>query len=119
VTAVYDYMAEPRNLPKWTMALGPSFRRLEQHRWIAEAPMMETGPIIIGFSPRNRFGILDYEFAYADRAMSFPVRVVANGEGSEVVVTFFAMPDASEEHITSEIEWIRTDLLTLKALLQQ
>jgi hypothetical protein len=111
-------MAEPRNLPKWTMALGPSFRRLEQHRWIAEAPMMETGPIIIGFSPRNRLGILDYEFAYADRAMTFPVRVVANGEGSEVVVTFFATPDASEEHITSEIEWIRTDLLTLKALLE-
>jgi len=119
VRVVYDYLAEPRNLPAWTMALGPSFREIAPNRWIAETPMMETGPITIGFSPRNRFGILDYEFAYADRAMTFPVRVVANGEGSEVIATLFAMPDASEERIVSEAEWVMTDLLTLKTLLEQ
>jgi hypothetical protein len=115
---VYDYLAEPANLPHWTMVLGPRFRQIDARHWVAEEPLLETGPIVVGFMPRNRFGVVDYEFNYAGRTMTFPVRVVANGEGSEVVVSFFATKEASDERMASEVEWIHTDLLTLKTLLE-
>jgi hypothetical protein len=119
VAEVYDYLADPPNLPQWTMALGPSFRQIGPLSWIAEEPMLETGPITIGFCPRNRFGILDWEVTYTDWTLQMPTRVVANGAGSEVMMTLFAAREDSEERIESELEWMRTDLMTLKALLEQ
>jgi len=119
VAEVYDYLADPSKLPEWTMALGPSLRPLGPESWIAEEPTLETGPITISFCPRNRFGVLGREIAYAGRVLPLPMRVVANGEGSEVTITLFLRHDDSEERIESELEWIRTDLMTLKALLEE
>ena len=118
VTEVYDYLAEPENLTNWMTVLGTRLRKADGAHWIAEAPVVDTGPITIGFSPRNRFGVLDYEFSHGDRTTTFPMRVLANDEGSEVVVTLFAPRGAGEAHLASEVEWLTTDLLTLKALLE-
>jgi hypothetical protein len=47
-----------------------------------------------------------------------PMRVVANGEGSEVIFTLFRTPGMSDESLERDIDWVTGDLATLKELLE-
>jgi hypothetical protein len=48
-----------------------------------------------------------------------PMRVVSNGEGSEVLITVFRQPGTSEEKFGEDTVWVRRDLEALKALLEK
>jgi hypothetical protein len=45
-----------------------------------------------------------------------PLRIVANGDGAEVLLTLFRQPDMSEAKFAADAEWVGRDLLALKAL---
>ncbi|WP_225308522.1 hypothetical protein [Hypericibacter terrae] len=47
-----------------------------------------------------------------------PLRVVANGSGSEVALTLFRLPGMSDEKFAADADWVRRDLERLKALLE-
>jgi hypothetical protein len=47
-----------------------------------------------------------------------PMRVVANGEGSEVIFTLFQTPGMTDEILERDIRWVTGDLATLKDLLE-
>ena len=47
-----------------------------------------------------------------------PLRAEACGDGTEMSITFIQRPDMSEEAFKSIIEWITTDLLVLKTVLE-
>lgn len=119
VDAVYQFMAEPQNMPKWTTALGPSFHEIGARTWIADEPPDPRGPVTMRFCERNEYGVLDYEVSRSgEAALLVPIRVFANEDGTELLFTYLQRPGVTNEHLESEVEWVTTDLLTLKALLE-
>jgi hypothetical protein len=77
------------------------------------------GAIQVRFTPRNDHGVLDHHVTLANGiAVHVPMRVVANGSGSEVIFTLFRTPGMSDEDLARDIEWVTKDLGTLKALLE-
>ena len=57
-------------------------------------------------------------YAQGEEPVMMPMRVVANGEGTEVMFLFYRRDDMNDEQFKSTIEWVTTDLLTLQSLLE-
>ena len=71
------------------------------------------------FTPANAYGVLDHAvFVPGETVLWTPMRVMPNEEGTELAFTFYQRPGMSEEEFASAIEWITTDFLTLKTLLE-
>jgi hypothetical protein len=116
VAEVSAFLADPLNYPKWAAVTEPTFQHKGGLVWRAETPM---GPRLIEFLPPNPFGVVDHAtYREGEDPIFMPMRVVANEEGTELIYTFFQRPGMSEEQLDSTIEWIRTDLMTLKSLLE-
>lgn len=113
---VYGFLAEPLNFPKWAEGLGHSFHHVEGMIWTAETPM---GPMRIAFSEPNAHGILDHAVIPPDgAAMHNPMRVMPNGNGSEVVFTLFQR-GMSDDEMARDAGMVARDLAALKALLER
>ncbi len=113
---VYEFLAEPLNLPTWTVAI----ERIEHRRgndWAAATP---EGEIIIRYATRNKHGVLDYSVRRPGESEAYiiPLRVFANDDGAELTFTHYQRRGMSDELFNSEAEWVRSDLLTLKTLLE-
>lgn len=113
---VYEFLAEPENFPKWASGLGHSFRHVGGQDWLVETP---AGSMTVRFSARNDKGILDHHvIPEAGEAIYIPMRVFANGDGSEVVFCLFQRPGMSDDEFARDRDWVRQDLLALKRLLE-
>jgi uncharacterized protein YndB with AHSA1/START domain len=97
---VYNFISDPKNLPKWASGLGAAVK--------------------VRFVERNKFGVLDHfvKVASGDEVY-MPMRVFPNGEGSEVLLTVFRQPGTSEEKFAEDTHWVRRDLEALKELLEK
>jgi hypothetical protein len=112
---VYDFASVPENFPKWATGLGKSLRKMNDE-WIAETPQ---GPMKVRFTERNDFGVLDhYVIPKPDKELYIPMRVIANGTGSELIFTLFRPPDMPDEKYAEDAEWVMRDLNALKKLLE-
>lgn len=112
---VYDFACVPENFPRWASGLGESLRKADGE-WIAETAQ---GPVKVRFTERNEFGILDHWVSLKpDVQIYIPMRVIANGNGSELIFTLFRLPDMSEEQFSADAEWVMRDLTSLKNLLE-
>lgn len=112
---VYGYVVNPANLPKWAAGLSGS---IEQRggRWFAESPM---GEVEVTFAPENPYFVLDHEVKLSDgTTFNNPMRVIGHGTGCEVVFTLLRRPDQSDGDYEADATAIRTDLATLKELLE-
>lgn len=110
----YEFLLLPENFAKWASGLG-ALRRAGAD-WIAELP---EGPMKVRFSERNSFGVLDHWVTPARGGSVYvPLRVVANGDGCEVVLTLFRRPDMSDEKFAADAEWVMRDLLAAKRILE-
>lgn len=47
------------------------------------------------------------------------MRVIANGEGSEVFFTLIRQPEMSDEKFAQDAKWVEKDLGILKGLLEK
>jgi hypothetical protein len=112
---VYEFASRPENLPRWATGLATALEPVDDH-WVANTP---EGAIRVRFTPRNDNGILDHHVTLANGIEVYvPMRVVANGSGSEVIFTLFRPPGMSDEDLARDIEWVTKDLGTLKILLE-
>jgi hypothetical protein len=112
---VYAFVSNPEDLPKWATGLGGSIKNVNGE-WIADAPM---GKIKIKFADKNKFGVLDHEVVLPSGVtINNPMRVIANGEGSEIFFTLIRQPDISNEKFADDARWVEKDLKTLKGLLE-
>ena len=114
-TEVYAFVSDPESLPRWASGLGGSIENVEGE-WVASSP---TGRVKIRFAPLNAFGVADHE-VMLESGESFhnPMRVVANGEGSEVVFTLFRRPAMTDAELAADAAAIERDLAALKRLLE-
>jgi hypothetical protein len=112
---VYDFLSKPENFPRWASGLAPSIQREDDH-WVSDTA---EGRVEIRFSARNDLGVLDHRVTMPSGVEVYiPMRVVANGEGSEVIFTLFQTPGMTDEILERDIRWVTGDLATLKDLLE-
>lgn len=113
---VYAFLARPQNLSRWGSGPRQSYREISPLEW---ETMGEEGLLRIKFTPRNRFGVLDFSMSPVGQQMPvIPARVYANGEGAEFAVTLFQYEGISDERFASDCEWLQADLLVLKTYLE-
>jgi hypothetical protein len=112
---VYDFAAKPENIPRWAEGLGTTIRRTGD-KWIAEG---QLGQVEVRFVERNSLGVLDHEVIFDSGVIVHnPIRVVPNGQGSEMVFTLLRQPGVSKGEFAEDAQAVERDLRTLKALLE-
>jgi hypothetical protein len=112
---VYNFVCVPENFSRWASGLGKSLKKLDG-LWIAETP---EGPVKVKFTERNEFGVLDHWVSPKPGLQIYiPMRVIANGNGCELIFTLFRLPGVTDEKFSADAEWVMRDLTTLKNLLE-
>jgi hypothetical protein len=95
---------------------GHRFEHRGGRDWLADTA---AGPRIVRFIEPNIYGVLDHAvFPEGEEPVFGPMRVVANEEGTLLSYAFFRRPGLSDEKFESTIEWITTDLMMAKSLLE-
>lgn len=114
---VYEAIWRPDSFPKWASGLSQSSLIQQPNgTWRAEGP---TGRVTIRFTDHNPYGVMDhYVLTEAGMEVYVPMRVIANMDGADVALTLFRQPGMSERQFLHDIDWVRRDLATLQALIE-
>jgi len=113
---VYEFVADPRNLPRWARGLARSEVRPDGDGWIVDAPF---GTARVRFAERNTFGVLDHDVTL-DTGVTIhnPMRVIPRPEGCEFVFTLFRQSGMTDDEFERDREAVEADLRQLKGLLE-
>ena len=112
---VYDFVSNAVNLPKWAKMFCLSITRANAD-WVVETPQ---GSVKLRFAERNAFGVLDHYVTVSPGIEVYvPMRVVQNGQGSEVLFTLFQAKDMPDEKFAEDLRWVNQDLRNLKDALE-
>ncbi len=112
---VARYVADPRNLTHWASAFCKSVRA-DGDGWRIRTDEGEFG---LRFQTLIEHGILDHVVEIAEDVQIYvPMRVVANGEGCEVLFTLFRTPAMTESRWRADTEMVKSDLIKLKKVLE-
>lgn len=116
--AVYEFAADPQNLPRWAAGLARSEVRRSADGWVADSPM---GLVSVEFAPPNEFGVLDHVVRLpSGEAVYNPMRVIPAGPdeaGCEVVFTLRRRPGVTDEEFESDAAMVAADLDALRRLM--
>ena len=111
VASAYEALWQPAAFARWASGLASSLQDLEGH-WVAETP---EGRARVRFTPRNALGVLDHWVEPPGHAgIHIPLRIVANGAGSELALMLFRQPGMSDEKFAADAEWVARDLAAAK-----
>jgi hypothetical protein len=111
----YEFLCLPENFAKWASGLGASLRQ-DGADWTVETPQ---GRARVRFSERNSYGVLDHQVNLPGAAPVYvPLRLVANGDACDLVLTLFRRPDTSDAKFAADAEWVMRDLQAAKRLLE-
>jgi len=114
--AVYERIWQPEVFPTWAAGLSESDLRADGDHWLADGP---DGPIRIRFTPHNAFGVMDHFVDTGEGGeIHVPLRVVANGNGAEVMLTLYRQSDMTDERFAADIKLVNRDLKALKQLIE-
>lgn len=113
--AVYAFLADPANFPKWSAFLQTI--RADGDTWLATTP---AGTVRIRFTPFNAFRVLDHDVTpESGPTVHVPLRVLPNDGGSEVVFTVFRQPGMTDEQFEADLALVQADLRALQAYLER
>lgn len=113
--AVYAYASKPENLPRWVPSFFESVERVGDE-WVARSPL---GRVRFEFVHDNDLGVLDHTVTLPDGArLANPMRVIPNGDGSEILLTLFQREGMTDQQFQEDAELVLSDLRILKALLE-
>ena len=112
----YEALWHPESFARWASGLASSLQDLEGN-WIAETP---EGRARVRFSPKNAHGVLDHWVdPPGSSTIYIPLRLIANGDGCELVLTLFRQPGMSDEKFEADAAWVVKDLASAKRMLEQ
>lgn len=110
---VYAYASDPRNLPAWSFVEAVE---AAGNSWLASTP---SDRVLMRFVEANTLGVLDHDVEVAPgEVVHVPMRVVPNGDGSEVLFTLVRRPGTSDTAFEADVRQVRRDLSALKAVLE-
>ena len=114
---VYEFAADPRNLPRWAAGLARSEVRKEGDEWYAQSPF---GKVWVRFAEKNLLGVLDHDVRLESGVtVHNAIRVVPHGEGSEFIFTLIRQPGMSDAKFAEDKAAVEIDLKALKDLLER
>jgi uncharacterized protein YndB with AHSA1/START domain len=112
---VYDYAADPRNLPTWAQGLGSSVEHVDG-AWVAESPM---GRVTVSFTPPNEHFVLDHDVTLpTGETVHNPIRVLRHDVGSEVLFSLRRRDGVTDEEFAADTRAVAADLIALQELLE-
>ncbi|WP_337062752.1 SRPBCC family protein [Kineococcus sp. G2] len=112
---VYAFARDPANLPRWSTGVGDAVVH-EDGEWFVRTPQ---GRARIRFAPRNAFGVLDHDvLTPSGEEVHVPLRVLADGDGCEVVFTLRRPPGASDADLERDAALVTADLARLKRVVE-
>lgn len=115
--ALYERIWHPEFFAQWASGLAESELRKSGEHWVADGP---EGPIRIRFTGHNDHGVMDHFVDAGDgNEIHIPLRVIANGEGAEVMLTLFRQPDMDDERFAADAKWVNRDLNALRRLVME
>ncbi|HTJ97250.1 MAG TPA: hypothetical protein VL381_07255 [Rhodocyclaceae bacterium] len=115
--AVYSAVRDPAKLPLWASGIAKSVE-VRDGIWFVETGTA-LGTVQLTFCADNPFGVLDHTVRLPDGTEVLnPVRVIANGEGSELIFTVFQTAGMSDEQFVNDVQAVKRDLKTIKHLLE-
>jgi len=113
---VYAYAADPAHLPEWAEGLAGGIAQVDGE-WVADSPM---GRVVVRFAPPNDLGVLDHDVVLPDgTTVTNPLRVLADGEGSEVVFTLRRQPGTDDAAFAADAAAVAADLAGLTRVLER
>ena len=105
MSEVYDFAADPLNLPEWAAGLAGSTVERDGPQWFTESPM---GRVTFSFAPRNEFGVLDHDVKLpSGESVNNPLRVISDGDDCEIIFTLRRRPDMTDEDFQRDAESYR------------
>jgi hypothetical protein len=111
----YDYLCVPEHFCQWASGLASGMQRIDG-QWLATTPQ---GQVRLTFSPPNSYGVLDHWVHITPQVSIYvPLRLVANGEGCELILSLLRQPGMSDERFAADVQWVQRDLLTARQLLE-
>jgi hypothetical protein len=115
VATVYAFASDPANLPRWAQGLGGSVLQVDG-RWFVETPQ---GRVQVTFAPDNQYGVVDHEVVTpSGETVYVPMRVIADGDGCEVVFTVRPAPGMTDAELDRDVALVNSDLVLLKQVLE-
>jgi hypothetical protein len=113
---VYDYAADPVNLPHWAHGLSTGVQNVNG-KLIVDSPM---GQVEVVFAPRNEFGVLDHHVRLPSGETFYnPMRITVNGTGCEAIFTVRRQPGTTDKDFQRDVDAVSADLATLKRICEQ
>jgi hypothetical protein len=113
---VYEFVANPENLPTWAKGFARSIRRAGE-AWIIETPHGEH--LNIRYVTDAEFGIVDFCISPAPGVeFVVPSRVVPNGTGAEYIFTQFQLANMSDAVFEGQVRTLTQELAILKNTLE-
>jgi hypothetical protein len=114
--AVYEFASNPENLPRWIPSFCKSVTQINGE-WVVESPL---GPVVFRFVESNPFGVLDHIVKLpSGLEIHNPMRVIPNGDGSEIIFTLFQTSNMNDEQYAEDAKLVEQDLRTLKRILEE
>jgi hypothetical protein len=113
---VYEAIWRPEVFARWATGLSAAGLHDDNGVWRAKGP--GGGDAILRFTGHNAFGVMDHTVVLRSGAEIYvPMRVVANGDGAEVMLTLFRQPGVSVEAFEHDANWVRRDLAQVRDML--
>lgn len=114
---VYAFMEHPLSFAQWASGLGKPLRG-EGSQWTFESA--DGHAVTVRFTPNNPYGVIDHRVITGDgNEIYVPMRVIANGDGAEVLLTLLRTPDMSDARFAADALWVERDLAGLKRFLEK
>jgi hypothetical protein len=117
-TTVFEFVADPENLPRWAVGFCRAIRRDEgaPDRWIVTTAQ---GDLPIRYVTDAALGVIDFYLSPAPgvEAAAFS-RVVPNGEGAEYIFTQFQAPGMPDEVFEAQVRALVAELQVLRSLIE-
>jgi ribosomal protein S5 len=115
VLAVYEFLSNAENLPRWAIGFAKGIRAAGDH-WVVQTGQTEVALTVAADSTT---GVVDFRMEPAPgvEAVAFS-RVVPNGAGAEYVFTQFQGSGTSAEIFEAMVKALSHELVVLKALLE-
>jgi len=112
---VFAFLADAANWPQWAIVNVKSVKRADDQWWDMETP---AGMAKLRIRAIAELGILDHDFQAPDASWTVPARVVPNGSGSELMITFFQPPALTKQFFEEQAALVDKELAQLKSIME-
>ncbi len=113
---VFSFVSNLANWPKWAIANVIAVKPGSGEWWAMET---RTGLGRLRIRPNEALGVLDHDFISGGVQWTVPARVVANGEGSEFVMTFIQPSSLAKDTFDKQLALVDKELAKLKEIMEK